>query len=229
MDTEQLQEMATVNQELTQQLTKRNEQYLFDLKKALQNANLSEEAQVSALHDLLVPLVAEQKSGKTARQLFGTVSECAEKIIHKPKEIPEPSGFLMWLDNAMLLFGILTVTMYLMELFSKGKSQAMGLLTLLLSAMAGGLMFYFMYKYVTRYDRPNADKSKRPGFLKTGLILVSSALLWIVVFAGSTLFLPAMLNPVVDPIIAVALGGVTLLVRYFLKKKFNMQNSFANY
>ena len=32
-------------------------------------------------------LVAEQKGGRTARQLFGTVSERTEAIINKPAEV----------------------------------------------------------------------------------------------------------------------------------------------
>ena len=78
MEPEQLREIVKENNSLETKLTKRNQQYIFDLKKSLEAANLSEEEKVKALHDILPTLVAEQKGGKTARQLFGTVSERTE-------------------------------------------------------------------------------------------------------------------------------------------------------
>ena len=75
MEPETLRNYVSENRELEQQLTKRNQQYIFDLKKSLEAANLSEEEKTIALHEMLPVLVKEQKGGKTARQLFGTVSE----------------------------------------------------------------------------------------------------------------------------------------------------------
>lgn len=61
MEQEVLQQMVAENREWETQLTKRNEQYLFDLKKALQAANLSEEDQVVVFHDILSELIPAQK------------------------------------------------------------------------------------------------------------------------------------------------------------------------
>lgn len=226
MDAETLRTIVSENRELEKKLTKRNEQYLFDLKKALVAANLSEEVQTLALQEILPQLVAGQKSGKTARQLFGTVSERTEAILNKPEAVPETTPFLMWLDNTLLLFGIMTIMFSLMMLFSKGQTQPMGLVTLILASMAGGYVFYVMYKYIYRYDRPGADRSKRPGWVKTGFIMLAAMLLWLIVFTGSAL-LPAIVNPVLDPTIVIIIGGAALGVRYLLKKKFNMRSSLA--
>ena len=49
--------------ELEKQLTKRNQQYIFDLKKSLAAANLSEELQAIALSGILPELVEGQKTG----------------------------------------------------------------------------------------------------------------------------------------------------------------------
>lgn len=43
MEAEQLREIVKENAQLEEQLTKRNQQYIFDLKKSLEAANLSEE------------------------------------------------------------------------------------------------------------------------------------------------------------------------------------------
>ena len=103
MEPEQLRAIVKENNSLETKLTKRNQQYIFDLKKSLEAANLSEEEKVKALHDILPTLVAEQKGGRTARQLFGTVSERTEAIINKPAEVKNSSTpLLMWLDLSLI-------------------------------------------------------------------------------------------------------------------------------
>lgn len=92
MEAEALRAIVAENRQLEQNLTKRNEQYIFDLKKSLKAANLSEEELALALHGILPELVAGQKTGKTARQLFGTVSERTEAILNKPAEVKRTSG-----------------------------------------------------------------------------------------------------------------------------------------
>ena len=84
MEPETLRSYVSENRELEKQLTKRNQQYIFDLKKSLEAANLSEEEKTVALHEMLPILVQEQKGGKTARQLFGTVSELSLIHISEP-------------------------------------------------------------------------------------------------------------------------------------------------
>ena len=53
MEPEQLREIVKENNSLETKLTKRNQQYIFDLKKSLEAANLSEEEKVKALHDVM--------------------------------------------------------------------------------------------------------------------------------------------------------------------------------
>ena len=135
MEPETLRSYVSENRELEKQLTKRNQQYIFDLKKSLEAANLSEEEKTVALHEMLPILVQEQKGGKTARQLFGTVSERTEAIITKPVEQKESGPFLMWLDNTLLILGIFGLMLGVMGVFTKGQAQPYGLLTLFLMAM----------------------------------------------------------------------------------------------
>lgn len=226
MELEKLQEIVAENRELEKNLTKRNEQYIFDLKKSMNAANLSEQEQTLALHEILPVMVEEQKSGKTARQLFGTVSERTEAILNKPAQKEDATPLLMWLDNAMLLTGALAIMMSATSLLFKNNTQQLGLITLLAGGTVGGYVLYLMYKYVYQYDRPGADKSQRPGILKSGAIMVGAMFLWLLAFAGSAL-LPTSINPVLDPIVVIVIGGAVLLARYFLKKKYNMQSSLA--
>ncbi|EOT39834.1 DUF1129 domain-containing protein [Enterococcus dispar] len=223
MDAEALRAMVAENRALEPQLTKRNQQYIFDLKKSLEAANLSEAEMATALNEILPILVKEQKGGKTARQLFGTVSERTEAILAKPEPKKETRPVLMWADNVMFIFGLFAVMLGLMRLFTKDTGQqTYGLLTLIIASLFGGYAFYLMYKYIYQYERPGADKSKRPKLWKTMLILVPVFFLWILVFTVSAM-LP--FNIVLDPFIQLVLGAAVFALRWYLKKKYNIEGS----
>lgn len=226
MEVETLREYVAQNRELETQLTKRNQQYIFDLKKALNAANLSEEELAVVLHEMLPVLVREQKSGVTARQLFGTVSERTDAIINKPAEEAKPNSQpgMIWLDNFLLLLGLFGLFIGLVAQFSKGQAQPYGVLTLFGTAAVGGWVFYLMHRYVYQYQMPGADVKNRPRGGKVIAILVGSFLLWFVVIMGSAL-IP---QPILNPIIMMILGAVALGLRFYLKKKFNIVSSLSS-
>lgn len=227
MEELELRETVAKNRELETQLTKRNEQYIFDLKKSLNAANLSEELQAVALSSILPELVEGQKTGKTARQLFGTVGERTELILAAPAPSKEGTMYEMWLDNSLLIFVFLTVLMAgVMPLLTKNAaaSQQQGIISILVGAITGGYAFYLIHKFVYRYDRPGVDQTGRPGGFKSMLIMIGVMLVWMFLFMLSA-FIPPIINPVLDPTINVALGAAAFGLRYFLKKKYNIRGS----
>jgi uncharacterized membrane-anchored protein len=226
MEPETLRGYVSANRELEKQLTKRNQQYIFDLKKSLEAANLSEEEKAIALHEILPVLVKEQKGGRTARQLFGTVSERTEAILNKPEEVKETSPVMMWLDNTLLILGIFGIMMGVMGLFARDSAQVYGIITFISMAMVGGWVFYVMYKYMYQYERPGADKSQRPKMWKIMLILIGSFFLWIATIAVTSI-LPSSINIVLDPIVLAVIGAVAIGLRYYLKKKYNIVGSLS--
>ncbi|HPI99545.1 MAG TPA: DUF1129 domain-containing protein [Enterococcus sp.] len=226
MEPETLRGYVSENRELEKQLTKRNQQYIFDLKKSLEAANLSEEEKAIALHELLPVLVKEQKGGRTARQLFGTVSERTEAILNKPEEVKETSPVMMWLDNTLLILGIFGIMMGVMGLFARDSAQVYGIITFISMAMVGGWVFYVMYKYMYQYERPGADKSQRPKMWKIMLILIGSFFLWIATIAVTSI-LPSSINIVLNPIVLAVIGAVAIGLRYYLKKKYNIVGSLS--
>ena len=123
---------------------------------------------------------------------------------------------MIWLDNTLLLLGLLTIMLAAMSLFSKGTAQPLGLTTYILGAMAGGYVFYLMHKYVYRFDRQGGDKAN-VWLVKTTAILFGGMFLWIAVFAGSAM-LPPVINPILDPMIALVIGALAFVARYFFKK-----------
>lgn len=226
MEPEILRNYVAENRELETQLTKKNQQYIFDLKKSLEAANLSEEEKAVALHEILPVLVQEQKTGRTARQLFGTVSERTEAILNQPEEIKETKPVFMWLDNALLILGVFGLMLGIMGLFFKESVQVYGLVTLLLMAGLGGWVFYLMYKYVYQYERPGADKSQRPKIWKTILIMGGAFLFWVLIIGVSAL-IPPVINIILAPTALTVIGAGALGIRYYLKKKYNIVGSLA--
>lgn len=226
METQELRDLVENNRELEEQLTKKNQQYLFDLKKALNLANLSEEKKVISLSEMLPQLVEGQKTGQTARQLFGTVSERVDHILYKPEPVKEAGMKMKWLDNSLLLLGFLTLMSGLMPILSKNSdvNQQNGILTIIVSAISGGYAFYMIYKLVYQYDRPGADKSKKPKMLKSMGITAGIVVAWMAVFMLSAL-IPTSINVRLNSYVYLAIGVVTFVVRHFMRKKYNMTGS----
>ena len=216
----ELREKVAENRELETQLTKRNEQYIFDLKKSLRAANLSEDLQAIALNNILPELVEGQKTGKTARQLFGTITERTELILAAPEPSKASTKYQMWLDNSLMMFAFLSMLAGVLPMISKqnASTQQQGILTILIAAITGGYAFYLIYQFVYRYDRPGADQTGRPGTFKGLAIMVGIMLVWILIYVG-TVVIPPSINITLEPVISVALAAVAFGVRYFLKNK----------
>jgi len=116
---EELQQKVAQNRELMPQLTKKNDQFIFDLNKALEGSDISEEKKVLAMNDMLTKLIEGQKTGVTAKQLYGTPTDAIETIVNTPEPMPEMSFGKIMLDNFLMLFTFLTVITSLLALFSK--------------------------------------------------------------------------------------------------------------
>ncbi|UUV98412.1 DUF1129 domain-containing protein [Vagococcus luciliae] len=222
---EELQQKVAENRELEKQLTKKNNQFMFDLNKLLDDGVVIDERQkIEALNTMLKALVEGQKTGITAKQLYGTPTEAVVFVTTKPATPPKTNFASMWLDNSLLLFTFLAVMTGVLTMISKTPQPTQGILSIIIGAMSGGLSFYLIYRYIYIYDMPGADKSKRPGVWKTGGIMALCFIPWLMIFSLSA-FIPRAINPSLDPVITIVLGAAAFGVRYLLKKKYNIQGS----
>ncbi|MGO2082703.1 DUF1129 domain-containing protein [Vagococcus sp.] len=222
----ELEQKKVENKQLKSELTKKNDQFMFDLKKVLTEYQVSEDKQVIALNKMLHSLVDGQKTGTTAKQIYGTPTEAAKEIAEAPDKLPESSFAILWLDNSLVLFTFLTVVTSLFSMMSKNKEAALtqGITSLLVGAISGGLSFYFINKYVYVYNLPGADQSKKPSFLKSTGIMALCFIPWLFFFSMAQL-LPATVNPSLDSVITLILGAIAFGGHYLLKKKFDLQGS----
>ena len=209
---------------LIEQLTDKNSEYVHNVTKQLMLLGKSDEEIKTILAEILPKIIEGQKEGILARKLLGAPMEFATQ--YKPEEdkvkrqetAKNESPFLMWLDSALLFFGVISVVMGLMGLFQP-QASVYGLLTTLASSALAGLVMYWMYKYFYSAQRP---QKKGKGFAMLAVAMVAWAGVSVLVA-----LLPKSINIVLAPYITIILGAAVMGIRFLIQRKFNVQSSMA--
>lgn len=209
---------------LIEQLTAKNSEYVHNVTKQLMLLGKSDEEIKAILAEILPKIIEGQKEGILARKLLGAPMEFATQ--YKPEEdkvkrqetAKNESPFLMWLDSALLFFGVVSVVMGLMGLFQP-QASVYGLLTTLASSALAGLVMYWMYKYFYSAQRP---QKKGKGFAMLAVAMVAWAGVSVLVA-----LLPKSINIVLAPYITIILGAAVMGIRFLIQRKFNVQSSMA--
>ncbi|WP_285123892.1 DUF1129 domain-containing protein [Lactococcus petauri] len=209
---------------LIEQLTAKNSEYVHNVTKQLMLLGKSDEEIKKILAEILPKIIEGQKEGILARKLLGAPMEFATQ--YKPEEdkvkrqetAKNESPFLMWLDSALLFFGVISVVMGLMGLFQP-QASVYGLLTTLASSALAGLVMYWMYKYFYSAQRP---QKKGKGFAMLAVAMVAWAGVSVLVA-----LLPKSINIVLAPYITIVLGAAVMGIRFLIQRKFNVQSSMA--
>ncbi|MDT2742094.1 DUF1129 domain-containing protein [Lactococcus garvieae] len=209
---------------LIEQLTAKNSEYVHNVTKQLMLLGKSDEEIKAILAEILPKIIEGQKEGILARKLLGAPIEFATQ--YKPEEdkvkrqetAKNESPFLMWLDSALLFFGVISVVMGLMGLFQP-QASVYGLLTTLASSALAGLVMYWMYKYFYSAQRP---QKKGKGFAMLAVAMVAWAGISVLVA-----LLPKSINIVLAPYITIILGAAVMGIRFLIQRKFNVQSSMA--
>ncbi|MDG6113187.1 DUF1129 family protein [Lactococcus formosensis] len=209
---------------LIEQLTAKNSEYVHNVTKQLMLLGKSDEEIKTILAEILPKIIEGQKEGILARKLLGAPMEFATQ--YKPEEdkvkrqetAKNESPFLMWLDSALLFFGVISVVMGLMGLFQP-QASVYGLLTTLASSALAGLVMYWMYKYFYSAQRP---QKKGKGFAMLAVAMVAWAGVSVLVA-----LLPKSINIVLAPYLMIILGAAVMGIRFLIQRKFNVQSSMA--
>ncbi len=128
---EELQQKVSENRELEKQLTKKNNQFMFDLNKLLDDGVVIDERQkIEVFNTMLKALVEGQKTGVTAKQLYGTPTEAVVFVTTKPATPTKTNFASMWLDNSLLLFTFLAVMTGVLTMISKTPQPTQGILSI---------------------------------------------------------------------------------------------------
>lgn len=219
----QLEKIQQEIEEWRPQLTKRNEEFVFQFEKAIADKNLRGRNKEIVLHEVIGQLIEGQPLGKTAQQLFGTPYYYAEVLEKSPtKEEMAPPRFLqMWGDNALFVGGLFSAIAGLMELLANGQQASngltLGLGVLIINFFMGGLAMTLM----ARYSKKMNSECTKAGFIR--YVFVSMAVIggWIFLLSLVVTFLPPIFNPMLTPPLYFFIAALAFLVRYFLQKKWS--------
>lgn len=213
--------LATFNQ-----MTKKNQQYLLSVEKQLENIDKEGTTFKAVINEIADTLIQGQKTGQTAKHLYGTPTECVEiiKQQHFPTENAvdnTPSEpWKIGLDGALLLGSIYTLMTGLSLLTSKNPTiPGIGLLTLIVNYIVAGFAMLLIAKNLPNPDAPKGEKGYFKYFGMSTLAMIS----WVAAVSLVTAFAPSVINPILPPMALLVIGAVTILARFYLKKVLNIK------
>lgn len=217
-----LEQVKNENSILWSELTKRNEQYMIGLDRALTQASYDEESKHTLYNKMMKELVTNQKSGTTARQLYGTVSECAENVLQRQEATVSSErspDWLIALDGGLLLgaiFALISGTSLLTA--GENTQPGMGIISLILNFIAGGLSMLIVSKYQPDVNAPKGKK----GYFKYIGVLILSMVFWMLAMTATMVLVPPAINISLPATAYLIIGALSFALRVYLKKKFNI-------
>ncbi|KRK74041.1 DUF1129 domain-containing protein [Lacticaseibacillus nasuensis] len=206
------------------ELSKKNDEYVFKLRRILTENGYSEDKQRDILANLLPDMVQAQHEGKPANQLYGPVTVEADHIMHAPKPAPKVPFWLSATDLSLFFMSMFCLIYGFMAYFSstaKQMQQGSGILSLLVMSIMAGVMF----SYFNTWNR--LPKDKRP---KTWILLLAGVAL-ILVFSFLSSVLVLIKSPLTSAMAWPVYGVFAVLcygAHFFLKRKYKLPGLFAN-
>ncbi|HFH9837961.1 TPA: DUF1129 domain-containing protein [Streptococcus suis] len=206
------------------ELTKKNQEFIHIATNQLIKDGKSDEEIKALLAEILPTIIDNQKTGITARSLYGAPSEWAAAQTNQAtddslNQEENDNPWLMWLDSSLLILALISGLNGIMNFFNSGSQY--GIVTLLVIGLGVGAGMYMMYHFVYREQ---AKTGQRPNLLKAIGVLILATLAWSIVFFLAAL-IPSSINPVVPPVLAILLAATSFGLRYILRKKYNIRNA----
>lgn len=212
---------------LFEQLTKKNQQYLMAVEKNLLQDNIHRTQLAAVFSEIAATLRQGQKTGQTAKHLYGTPTECADTIRqqHFPTEaevdnITPSKPWQIGLDGALLLGSVYTFMMGFSLLNQQeGTTLGVGFVTLLVNYLVAGVAMYFISSNI---PNPQAPKGKK-GYGRYFGVSTLAMMAW--VFSVSlAAMLPSWLNPLLPAGVLIVIGSMTILLRFYFKRRYNIRS-----
>ncbi|MFB9768797.1 DUF1129 domain-containing protein [Lactiplantibacillus modestisalitolerans] len=208
------------------ELTKRNEEFMRQMRKSLNATQLSGEKKKAALDEMNATLLAEQGRGVTARQLYGTVQERTEAIVNPKKQPVERQKANFWissLDNGLMLFMIFCLMYGIMGLIGKTSSAkdsagAMGITAILVTSAVGGIGVTKLFRYMA------PGQKHKVAIWKKIFWSVIAIVVWMFVFTAAAM-IQGPLNPILPAIVYLMIAVVVFFIRLWLKRRYNITTS----
>ncbi|AMB99350.1 hypothetical protein AWM75_04750 [Aerococcus urinaehominis] len=212
--------------ELYPQLTKRNADFMHQFNRYFDTQAYKGDGQLLEL-TMLEDLVAGQKEGRTAQQLYGQPSLYAQTVVQGSREQPAYQGnnpfWHYWLEGGLFIGGLFAAVSGITMLLNSGNNadQATGLVTLILNFIFGGLAIAVLTKF-----QPDTSKPKgQQGLGRYIGVAVVTLIVWIIFITGSAVLIPSTLNIQLPAFVYIAIAALSFVGRWWFKKEYNIKSS----
>jgi uncharacterized membrane-anchored protein len=212
-------------------LTRKNEEFIYQLNKQLDRQEVPKDKQPEMIQETIDKLLAGQKKGQTAKTLFGTPTEYAKELKNpKPKDAQvtaQRSMKLLSVDNTLIFFSIFTFMYGIMFLLSpeilKTKQYgSSGITAIVLVAVIGGVLF----SYIMLQLQPAGGKKARPMPIRI-LILALGLVVWLGIYMMAT-WLPNVINPRLNAWVYIIFGLVAFGGDLYFRNRYHVSGIYSN-
>jgi len=216
-----LEETRKQNEELYQELTNKNQDYMFQLNSRLEELDYDPVKKTYIFNDMLHEMLTAEESSIPGKRIYGTVTEQADNILGKDVEIPEEEKeksplWMRYMDGALLLGGLFSLVNGFGALQEAG--EPVGIFQVLLNFLFGGLAVLALTKYA-----PKPGQTK--GMLKYIAATLGVMFAWVFALTGALLIIPDVINPVIPGGVVIGIGAVALVAKWYLKRKLGIEGT----
>ncbi|MDF7637426.1 DUF1129 family protein [Leuconostocaceae bacterium ESL0958] len=202
-------------------LTKKNENFIFKLNKhLLAHDEIDAEQKEAIVTEVTEQLLAGQKVGRTAVQLFESPEKAVQSYLNPQrwsKRLHDYSFAFLASDTSLVLLMFIAAFFTVTASLSKSNNgQNLGLLTALLLSIWGGVIYTVAMKRLI--VDPTAPATAKKQQMPTWLLLLLVSLAWIVGFFG-LLYLPTTINPVLPDYGNALVFGLALAAFFWNRKR----------
>lgn len=219
--TKTLDEIRDENLALYEELTNKNKDFMFQLNSRLDELNYDTNKKEIVFNEMLHEIITAQAAHIPARKIYGTVTEQADSILGKNVQMSEDEDrsptWQIFVDGALLMGGLFGIVNGISAW--NNPEVNVGLLQILMNFLLGGFSVLVLTKYM-----PKPGQTK--GFLKYIGATVVVILFWVLLLAFVLTALPDVLNPAIPGIGLIIISVISLLGRWFFKRKYNVKGSF---
>lgn len=191
---------------------------MFKFNQALGGVKLKDEQKSELVDQMVKDLLEGQKSGKTARNMWGTVDQKIDSVVNPPKKAANPVRDY-WPNaayNTLLFFTIFNLLYGITFLFSKNAAATtMGITGIILSSIIAGLGIPLMTMLIAPGVKHKYSLPIRILFI-AGFFVV-----WMAVFFIAGL-IPRVINPILNPYVYIALGVLSIGGSVWFKRRYNI-------
>lgn len=217
-----IEEIQAENEILFKELTNKNKDYFVQLDRRLDELAYDTNKKTLVLNQMFIDTIDFQKDAITARRMYGTVTERADKILGLSPEFlegqpAESPSWMLYMDGALLLGGLFSVIngFGAWRSLSIGAVNNLNLVQFILNFALGGLVAMALTKY-----RPQPGKTE--GMLKYTAVTITAIFAFVLVMTAADYIVPSVINPILPPLLVIGIGVGALVLRWYLKKKLNI-------